>query len=63
MNEPWGAWTNTPGVIPARSAQAGPSRSRGNLALDPSRHVIFPSVGVRGMLHHIVNALGHVPSS
>ena len=35
-------------------------------ALDPSRHVIIylpnPSVGVRGMLHHIVNALGQVPS-
>ena len=31
-------------------------------ALDPTRHVIIylpnPSVGVRGMLHHIVNALG-----
>ena len=35
-------------------------------ALDPSRHVIIylpnPSVGVRGMLHHIVYALGQVPS-
>ena len=35
-------------------------------ALDPSRPVIIylpnPSVGVRGMLHHIVNALGQVPS-
>ncbi len=35
-------------------------------ALDPSRHVVIylpnPSVGVRGMLHHIVSALGHVPS-
>ena len=34
--------------------------------LDPSRHVIIylpnPSVGVRGMLHHIVSALGQVPS-
>ncbi|BBY56940.1 hypothetical protein MSAR_00760 [Mycolicibacterium sarraceniae] len=35
-------------------------------ALDPARHVIIylpnPSVGVRGMLHHIVTALGRVPS-
>lgn len=35
-------------------------------ALDPSRHVVIylpnPSVGVRGMLHHIVSALGQVPS-
>jgi type II secretory pathway predicted ATPase ExeA len=35
-------------------------------ALDPARHVIIylpnPSVGVRGMLHHIVGALGRVPS-
>lgn len=35
-------------------------------ALDASRHVIIylpnPSVGVRGMLHHIVTALGQVPS-
>jgi type II secretory pathway predicted ATPase ExeA len=35
-------------------------------ALDASRHVIIylpnPSVGVRGMLHHIVTALGHVPN-
>lgn len=35
-------------------------------ALDGSRHVIIylpnPSVGVRGMLHHIVAALGQVPS-
>ena len=35
-------------------------------ALDGSRHVIIylpnPSIGVRGMLHHIVAALGHVPS-
>lgn len=35
-------------------------------ALDASRHVIIylpnPSVGVRGMLHHIVSALGQVPS-
>ena len=35
-------------------------------ALDPSRHVIIylpnPSIGVRGMLHHIVAALGQVPS-
>jgi len=35
-------------------------------ALDTSRHVIIylpnPSVGVRGMLHHIVTALGQVPS-
>jgi len=35
-------------------------------ALDTSRHVVIylpnPSVGVRGMLHHIVSALGHVPS-
>ncbi len=35
-------------------------------ALDPARHVIIylpnPSVGVRGMLHHIVGALGQVPS-
>ncbi len=34
-------------------------------ALDGSRHVIVylpnPSVGMRGMLHHIVTALGHVP--
>jgi type II secretory pathway predicted ATPase ExeA len=34
--------------------------------LDPSRHVVIylpnPSVGVRGMLHHIVSALGQVPS-
>jgi type II secretory pathway predicted ATPase ExeA len=35
-------------------------------ALDPARHVIIylpnPSVGVRGMLHHVVGALGRVPS-
>jgi type II secretory pathway predicted ATPase ExeA len=35
-------------------------------ALDGSRHVVIylpnPSVGVRGMLHHIVSALGQVPS-
>ena len=35
-------------------------------ALDTSRHVVIylpnPSVGVRGMLHHIVGALGQVPS-
>jgi type II secretory pathway predicted ATPase ExeA len=35
-------------------------------ALDNSRHVVIylpnPSVGVRGMLHHIVTALGQVPS-
>jgi type II secretory pathway predicted ATPase ExeA len=35
-------------------------------ALDGSRHVLIylpnPSVGVRGMLHHIVSALGQVPS-
>ncbi|WP_241962396.1 AAA family ATPase, partial [Rhodococcus opacus] len=35
-------------------------------ALDPARHVVIylpnPSVGVRGMLHHIVTALGRVPS-
>jgi type II secretory pathway predicted ATPase ExeA len=35
-------------------------------ALDIARHVIVylpnPSVGVRGMLHHIVTALGRVPS-
>jgi type II secretory pathway predicted ATPase ExeA len=35
-------------------------------ALDASRHLTIylpnPSVGVRGMLHHIVNALGRVPS-
>ena len=35
-------------------------------ALDASRHVIIylpnPSVGVRGLLHHIVAALGQVPS-
>jgi len=35
-------------------------------ALDSSRHVVIylpnPSVGVRGMLHHIVTALGQVPS-
>ncbi|MDN5895847.1 MAG: AAA family ATPase [Nocardioides sp.] len=35
-------------------------------ALDPSRHVVIylpnPAVGVRGMLHHIVTALGQVPS-
>lgn len=34
-------------------------------ALDTSRHVIIylpnPSVGMRGMLHHIVTALGHTP--
>lgn len=34
-------------------------------ALDPARHVLIylpnPSVGVRGMLHHIVGALGRVP--
>ena len=33
--------------------------------LDPSRHVIIylpnPTVGVRGMLHHIVTALGQHP--
>jgi type II secretory pathway predicted ATPase ExeA len=35
-------------------------------ALDGSRHVVIylpnPSVGVRGMLHHVVSALGQVPS-
>ncbi|MGH3631680.1 MAG: AAA family ATPase [Sciscionella sp.] len=35
-------------------------------ALDTSRHVVIylpnPSVGVRGMLHHIVSALGQVPN-
>ncbi len=35
-------------------------------ALDPARHVIIylpnPSVGVRGMLHHVVSALGRVPN-
>ena len=35
-------------------------------ALDSSRHVVIylpnPSVGVRGMLHHIVAALGRTPS-
>ena len=35
-------------------------------ALDTSRHVVIylpnPSVGVRGMLHHIVATLGQVPS-
>jgi type II secretory pathway predicted ATPase ExeA len=35
-------------------------------ALDTSRHVVIylpnPSVGVRGMLHHVVSALGQVPS-
>ena len=35
-------------------------------ALDPARHVIIylpnPSVGVRGMLHHIVATLGRSPS-
>ena len=35
-------------------------------ALDSSRHVVIylpnPSVGVRGMLHHVVSALGQVPS-
>lgn len=35
-------------------------------ALDSSRHIIIylpnPSIGVRGMLHHIVATLGHVPS-
>lgn len=35
-------------------------------ALDPSRHVVIylpnPTVGVRGMLHHIVATLGQVPS-
>ena len=35
-------------------------------ALDPSRHAVIylpnPTVGVRGMLHHIVAALGQVPA-
>jgi type II secretory pathway predicted ATPase ExeA len=35
-------------------------------ALDPSRHVIIylanPTIGVRGMLTHIVAALGHTPA-
>lgn len=35
-------------------------------ALDGSRHAIIylpnSAIGVRGMLHHIVAALGHVPS-
>ena len=35
-------------------------------ALDPSRHVIIylanPTIGVRGMLIHIVAALGHTPA-
>ena len=36
-------------------------------ALDPARHVIIylanPTIGVRGMLTHIVAALGHTPAS
>ncbi len=35
-------------------------------ALDSSRHVVIylpnPSIGVRGMLHHVVSALGQVPN-
>jgi len=35
-------------------------------ALDPSRHVIVylanPTIGVRGMLQHVVAALGHTPA-
>ena len=35
-------------------------------ALDPSRHVIIylanPTIGLRGMLTHIVAALGHTPA-
>ncbi|MBF6302770.1 ExeA family protein [Nocardia amamiensis] len=35
-------------------------------ALDPSRHIVIylpnPTIGVRGMLHHIVAALGHTPA-
>ena len=34
--------------------------------LDSSRHVVIylpnPSIGVRGMLHHVVAALGHTPA-
>ena len=34
--------------------------------LDSSRHVVIylpnPSIGVRGMLHHVVAALGHTPN-
>lgn len=44
-------------TVAVRAATAG---------LDTSRHVVIylpnPSVGVRGMLHHIVAALGQVPS-
>ena len=44
-------------TVAVRAATAG---------LDTSRHVVIylpnPSVGVRGMLHHIVSALGQVPS-
>lgn len=44
-------------TVAIRAATAG---------LDPARHVIIylsnPSVGVRGMLHHVVGALGRVPS-
>jgi type II secretory pathway predicted ATPase ExeA len=43
-------------TVAVRAATAG---------LDSSRHVVIylpnPSVGVRGMLHHIVTALGQVP--
>jgi type II secretory pathway predicted ATPase ExeA len=50
-----------------RSAPGKPSPSgAATAALDTSRHVIIylpnPSVGVRGMLHHIVATLGQVPS-
>jgi type II secretory pathway predicted ATPase ExeA len=35
-------------------------------ALDPSRHVVIylpnPTIGVRGMLTHLVAALGHTPA-
>ena len=45
-------------TVAVRAATAG---------LDTSRHVVIylpnPSVGVRGMLHHIVAAVGQVPSS
>ncbi len=54
------------GAPSARSAPGRPSPCAVTAALDPSRHAVIylpnPSVGVRGMLHHIASALGQTPT-
>ncbi len=60
--------TNTPSGVVAGEVGAGKTVAvRGaTAALDTSPHVVIylpnPSVGVRGILHHIVASLGQVPS-